>query len=121
MRGPDGTVYPMGGVFQEIVEPERLAFISTALENEQGKALLEILNTITFEDFNGITKPTLHARLVTRDFKITPQVAAALSGMEQGWSESLYRLADHLDDSAQGWLSRGTRKIKNSSTMANAA
>jgi uncharacterized protein YndB with AHSA1/START domain len=97
MRGPDGTVYPMGGVFKEIVEPERIIFISTALEDEHGKPLLEILNTITFEDFHGITKLTLHARLLTPDFRMTPQVAAALSGMEQGWSESLYRLADHLD------------------------
>lgn len=97
MRGPDGTVYPMKGVFHEIVEPERLVFTSTALEDEHGKPLFEILNTITFEDFNGITKLTLHAKLVTRDVKMTPQMAAALAGMEQGWSESLYRLADELD------------------------
>jgi uncharacterized protein YndB with AHSA1/START domain len=97
MRGPNGTVYPMKGVFHEIVEPERLVFTSTALEDEHGKPLFEILNTITFEDFHGITKLTLHARLVTKDFKLTPQVAAALAGMEQGWSESLYRLADELE------------------------
>lgn len=97
MRGPDGMIYPMKGVFHEIVEPERLVFTSTALRDEQGQPLFEILNTVTFEDFHGITKMTLHAKLVTRDFKMTPQVAAALSGMEQGWSESLYRLADHLD------------------------
>lgn len=97
MRGPDGTVYPMEGVFHEIVEPERLVFTSTALEDEHGKPLFEILNTITFEDFHGITKLTLHARLMTKDFKLTPQVAAALAGMEQGWSESLYRLADELE------------------------
>ena len=97
MRGPDGTTYPMKGVFQEIREPERLVFTSTALEDEHGKPLLEILNTVTFDDFKGITKLTLHARLVTKDFKLTPQVDAALSGMEQGWSESLYRLADEVD------------------------
>lgn len=97
MRGPDETVYPMQGVFHEIVEPERLVFTSTALKDENGKPLFEILNTVTFEDFNGMTKLTLHARLITCDFKMTPQVAAALSGMEQGWSESLYRLADELD------------------------
>jgi uncharacterized protein YndB with AHSA1/START domain len=101
MRGPDGTIYPMKGVFHEIVEPERLVFTSTALEGPDGKPLFEILNIITFEDFHGITKLTLHARLVTRDFKMTPQVAAALSGMEQGWSESLYRLADELDHISQ--------------------
>jgi uncharacterized protein YndB with AHSA1/START domain len=99
MRGPNGTIYPMKGVFHEIVEPDRLVFTSTALEDEQGKALLEILNTVTFEDFNGLTKLTLHARLLTKDFQLTPQVAAALSGMEQGWSESLYRLADELENS----------------------
>jgi uncharacterized protein YndB with AHSA1/START domain len=99
MRGPDGTVYPMKGVFNEIVPPERLVFTSTALEDEHGEPLFEILNTITFEDFHGITKLTLHARLLTKDFKLTPQAAAALSGMEQGWSESLYRLADELDHS----------------------
>jgi uncharacterized protein YndB with AHSA1/START domain len=98
MCGPDGQIYPMKGVFHEIIEPERLVFTSTALEDEHGKPMLEILNTITFEDFHGITKLTLHARLVTKDFKMTPQVAAALSGMEQGWSESLYRLADELED-----------------------
>jgi len=97
MRGPNGVVYPMGGVFKEIVEPERLVFVSTALEDEKGKPLFEILNTVIFEDFNGMTRLTLHARLLTPEFRMTPQVAAALSGMEQGWSESLYRLADHLD------------------------
>ena len=94
MRGPNGTIYPMKGVFHEIVEPERLVFTSTAMEDQNGKPLLEILNTITFEDFNGITKLTVHARLVTKNFVLTPQVAAALAGMEQGWSESLYRLGD---------------------------
>jgi uncharacterized protein YndB with AHSA1/START domain len=99
MRGPDGTIYPMKGVFHEIVEPRRLVFTSTALEDAAGKPLLEILNTITFDDYNGLTKLTLHARLSTRNFQLTPQVAAALSGMEQGWSESLYRLADELENS----------------------
>ena len=99
MRGPDGTIYPMKGVFHEIVEARRLVFTSTALEDATGKPLFEILNTISFDDYNGLTKLTLHARLVTRDFPLTPQVAAALSGMEQGWSESLYRLADELEDS----------------------
>src|ERR1700730_7092158 len=28
MRGPDGTVYPMTGVYQEVVEPERIVFTS---------------------------------------------------------------------------------------------
>jgi uncharacterized protein YndB with AHSA1/START domain len=99
MRGPDGTIYPMKGVFHEIVEPRRLVFTSTALEDAAGKPLPEILNTIALDDCNGLTKLTLHARLITGDFQLTPQVAAALSGMEQGWSESLYLLADELENS----------------------
>jgi uncharacterized protein YndB with AHSA1/START domain len=104
MRGPNGTIYPMKGIFHEIVEPERLVFTGTAMEDEHGKPLLEILNTITFEDFNGLTKLTMHARLVSKDFQLTPQVLAALSGMEQGWSESLYRLADEVENSFRALL-----------------
>jgi uncharacterized protein YndB with AHSA1/START domain len=104
MRGPDGTIYPMKGVFHEIIEPRRLVFTSTALEDAAGKPLLEILNTMAFDDYNGLTKLTLHARLITQDFQLTPEVAAALSGMEQGWSESLYRLADEVENSLKSAL-----------------
>src|SRR5680860_496485 len=31
MQGPDGTVYPMTGEFQEVVPPERLVFTSSAV------------------------------------------------------------------------------------------
>src|SRR5215208_1788707 len=34
MRGPDGVMYPSKGVFHEIVEPERLVFSNTAMEDE---------------------------------------------------------------------------------------
>jgi uncharacterized protein YndB with AHSA1/START domain len=34
MRGPDGTLYPMTGVYQEIVEPERLVFTGAALDEK---------------------------------------------------------------------------------------
>lgn len=93
MRGPDGTVYPMKGVFHEIVEDERIVFTATAHENEQGLPLIENLNTVTFADFNGMTRMTLHVRVL----KFSPEIAAALAGMEQGWSESLYRLGDQVD------------------------
>src|SRR5258708_9857059 len=38
MRGPDGTVYPMTGVYQEVIEPERIVFTSGALD-AKGKLL----------------------------------------------------------------------------------
>jgi uncharacterized protein YndB with AHSA1/START domain len=50
MRGPDGVVYPMDGVFHGIVEPERLVFTSRAFEKESGKTLIVVHNTVTFAE-----------------------------------------------------------------------
>jgi len=94
MRGPDGTVYPMGGVFREIVEPERLVFTTTALHDASGEPQLETLNTVTFIERNGKTTLTLHTRVI----KATPAAAFALAGMEEGWSQSLERLTNLLSD-----------------------
>jgi len=85
MTGPDGTVYPMGGTVREIVPPERLVFSATAFDGE-----LETLNTATFTEENGRTKLTLRASVV----KSSAMTADAIAGLEQGWSESLDRLAD---------------------------
>src|SRR2546425_12602849 len=41
MRGPDGVVHPMAGVYQEIVEPERLVFTSSELV-ENGNPVVEV-------------------------------------------------------------------------------
>ncbi len=42
MRAPDGVVYPMTGVFQEIVVPERLVFVSSALD-DKGNSMFDVL------------------------------------------------------------------------------
>jgi uncharacterized protein YndB with AHSA1/START domain len=91
MRAPDGTVYPMGGVYQEIVPPERLVFTSAALD-DKGNQLFENLNTITFVEHAGKTKLTLRTRVL----KTTPAAAQYLAGMEQGWNLSLDRLAEEV-------------------------
>ncbi len=41
---------------------------------------LEVLNSVTLEDYNGKTRLTPHALLV----KSTPAVAGAIAGMEPG-------------------------------------
>ena len=91
MRGPDGTVYPMTGVYQEIVEPERIVFLSAALGND-GSKMFEILNVVTFAEKDGGTTLTLHAKVL----KTTPNAAQHLAGMEIGWSQTLDRLATHM-------------------------
>jgi uncharacterized protein YndB with AHSA1/START domain len=91
MRGPDGVVYPNRGVFREIVAPERLVAI-TRVSDESGELGLEDVTTVTFADLNGATKISLHAAIV----QAAPEMADAVAGMEEGWSQSLDRLAEYL-------------------------
>ena len=56
MTGPDGTVYPMGGTFREVVPTERLVFSATAIGGE-----LETLTTAIFEEAGRKTKLTMTA------------------------------------------------------------
>lgn len=89
MRGPDGKVYPMTGTYLEIVEPERLVFVSSALD-ASGQPLFEVLNVVTLaEEPGGKTKLTLHVKVS----KIRPEAAGHIAGMEIGWSMTLDRLA----------------------------
>ena len=87
MHGPDGTLYPMMGVYQVIVEPERLVFTGAALD-EKGNPLFEVRNTATFAEQGGKMTLTLQARVV----KATAEPAPSLEGMEAGWTSSLDRL-----------------------------
>jgi len=91
MRGPDGTVYPMTGVYNEVVEPERLVFTSAALDAD-GNPMFEVLTTVTFAEQGGKTKQIMRARVI----KSTAEAAPYIKGMEAGWTQSLERLAKSL-------------------------
>ena len=88
MRAPDGVVYPMTGVFQEIVVPERLVFVGSALD-DKGNSMFDVLNTVIFADQRGKTALTLQLRVI----KATAAAPQYLKGMEMGWTQSLDRLA----------------------------
>ncbi len=96
MRSPDGIVYPMTGVFQEVVPPERLVFTSAALDSD-GNPMFEVLTTVTFAEEGGKTKQILRARVI----KKTAQAAPYLAGMEQGWTQSLERLAAYVSTQSE--------------------
>jgi uncharacterized protein YndB with AHSA1/START domain len=83
-----GRDHPCGGEYVEIVPPERLSFTNNALDAD-GKIILEGFTTATFEDVCGKTKMTL----TTCASGSGAHVRAMLGGMEQGWSESLQKLA----------------------------
>ena len=91
MRGPDGTVYPMTGTHQEIVEPERIVFTSSALDGA-GQPLFEVLTTVTFAEQGSKTKLIVDARVLTS----TAGAAVHLDGMDEGWKQTLDQLADYL-------------------------
>ena len=91
MRSPDGVEYPCGGVYLEIVEPERLVFTNIATDKE-GNRLLDGLTTVTFAEHGSKTKLTLQTRAVA----LVAAAAAALEGMEAGWTQSLESLTEHL-------------------------
>jgi uncharacterized protein YndB with AHSA1/START domain len=92
MRGPDGVVFPTKGVFREIVEPERLVFTDSALEDEEGNPQFETLTTVTFAEHEGKTKLTLHVIVV----KAEMGTEGAFAGMEEGWNQSLDKLTEYL-------------------------
>jgi len=91
MRAPDGTVYPMTGVYQEVSAPKRLVFQSAALDAE-GRPLFEVLTVITFAEHGGRTTLTVAASVICS----TAGAAPHLAGMEAGWTQQMHRLAAYL-------------------------
>lgn len=89
MTGPDGTVYPMSGTFREVVPPERLVFSDVA-EDLDGNPLLEGETIVTFEEQGGKTKRTVRSSARA----VEPIGDEMLKGMNEGWTQSLERLAE---------------------------
>jgi len=102
MHHPEGTEYPLKGVFREIVKPERLVMTMDCSEHpaewhdlvnpnrskEESNPAGGLLTTVIFEDLNGKTKLTIRTR-----FESTVIRHAMLRmGMTEGWSLSLERL-----------------------------
>jgi uncharacterized protein YndB with AHSA1/START domain len=98
MRGPDGVVYPMTGSFTEVAPPQRLVFVS-AVPDAAGKAIFEVLTTVTFTESGGRTTQRMEARVTQR----TAAAEQYIRGMDAGWTQTLERLADHVADAAAAW------------------
>jgi uncharacterized protein YndB with AHSA1/START domain len=97
MRAPNGTDYPMGGRFDEVVPPERLVTTTGALD-ANGKILFEIMHNLTLVEVKGKTKLTMHSRVI----EATPGADKYIGGFEAGMTQSLARLADLLDNLKPG-------------------
>jgi len=81
-----GQELPLGGVFREIVAPERIVF--TFKWDEEGERGLETLVTVTFAEQGGKTLMT---------FRHEPfQSVEERDGHRGGWGSSFDRLADYV-------------------------
>lgn len=87
MKAPDGQVFPMKAVIDEIDPPSRLVFTSSAL-GPDGKPLFESLTAVTFEEKNGQT--TVKVTASVKD--APPEAAPYLAGMDEGWSQTMDRM-----------------------------
>jgi len=86
--GPmSGMKAPLKGVFTEVVDGEKLAFTTAAL-NDAGEPVLEGTTTVTFKDEGAKTTLVVH----TGAKGDAPGTDMMLGGMEQGWSEQLDKL-----------------------------
>jgi uncharacterized protein YndB with AHSA1/START domain len=105
MCAPDGTRYPLKGVFREVVPPERLVMTMDVSEHppewfdavlpgrdRSRPATIEILQTARFEDHERGTKLTIRSRFASAQIRD----AMTQVGMSEGWGQSLERLAAAL-------------------------
>jgi uncharacterized protein YndB with AHSA1/START domain len=90
MLGPDGSEYPLGGAYREVLPPERIVYTSTIDAPSMPK--VEALVTVTFGEHGGRTMVTMTTRYATpadRDTMLRLQMA-------EGMGESLERLTAYL-------------------------
>lgn len=90
MRSPEDTEHRMHGVYREIVEPEKISFTWSWID-EAGNAGHETLVTVTLEEAGkdgAQTKLTLHHAVF--------ESVTARDLHNGGWSGSFDRLADYV-------------------------
>lgn len=94
MRGPDGEEAWGKAIYREIVEPERIVYLDTFVD-ETGNPLEgmpEMLITVTFADHDGKTRLATHAQ-----FASAADLEAVLAmGMVEGLTQTWDRLEAYL-------------------------
>lgn len=113
MRSPDGKDFWSQGVYHEIDEPSRIVF-SDAFADEQGNTVsprqygmsddwpTETIVTVSFSEHAGKTRLTL------QHWPLKPGAERDLC--QQGWNESLDKLAEHLVSLTTGQIRQDTMR-----------
>ncbi len=87
MHSPEGADLWLGGIYREIVLPERLVF-THAWDDKDRKPGKETLVTVSFADLRGKTSLTFHQQgFESRESR---------DGHQAGWNECFDRLAEIL-------------------------
>lgn len=92
MRAPHGTDYPMAGEIREVLAPERIILTTGALD-ARGQLMFEFLHTVDFVAQGKRTVLTVRSRLI----RSSPDADQYTNGFKAGMTQSLERLAEHLE------------------------
>ncbi len=111
-RDQDGKEYAFNGDYREIVPHERLVY-TFEFEGMPGHVLIE---TITFEELDGKTKMTDTAHYQT----IEDLDGMLESGMEEGATETMDRLAELVEKSQEKYMNPSELIDKNIAELADA-
>ncbi len=104
LRTPDGEEMWGRWVLREIVEPERLAFVVSFSDAEAGRTRhpwnaswpLDLLTTVTFIERGTETEVTVTWQPIDATEVEIEAFDAGRESMQQGWTGTLDRLAQHL-------------------------
>lgn len=104
MATPDGQEMWGKFVYREIVEPERIVFVSSFSDEAANTVRapfsadwpLDTLSTLTFEDQGDKTKLTLRVVPLTTSEVERRTFEGMFDSMNQGWNGTLDQLADYL-------------------------
>lgn len=89
MTAPDGIVFPMNGIFHEVLPFTKLVFTTTAFEDQDGNELLEYLHTVIFEEINeSITRVSMQSEIM----RFVPEINCVMDGIREGWVQSFEKL-----------------------------
>lgn len=92
MTAPDGMVFPLQGLFYEVMAPEQMIFTTSAFEDEEGNVQVEVLASVILTETYDRTKLTIEATIM----KSAPGIYCFLETMYEGWKQSLEKLEAFL-------------------------
>lgn len=87
MKSPEGKIYPSTGIFREFIRPEKLVFSLVSHFDDNGNPQMEMLNTLTFSEKNGLTTMVM----IIKEVKSPPEIIP-LKGLDIAWNQSFDKL-----------------------------